>query len=77
MDCLIELSKYLYSLPGAKMSEKIGVIDIDEILLISLPKSLSKQEFVQGFDYEYTTLENSVDMFEHIDISESSCEGLV
>ena len=40
--------------------------ELNEILLISIPKSWSKQAYVQVFDFEYTTLNKSVNTFERM-----------
>ena len=48
--CLIDLNEYLHSLPGSKPTHKIGMTELNEILLNSTPNSQSKQAYVQGFD---------------------------
>ena len=50
---LIGLNDYLASFPGATMADKIGMAELNEIILNSMPNSWSKQEYVQGFDCEY------------------------
>ena len=47
-DHLIGLNEYLTSLPGAKLTDKIGVMEINEILLNCIPNSWVKQAYVQG-----------------------------
>ena len=47
---LIELSGYLPSFPGSTPTHKIGMTELNEILLNSTPNSWSKQAYVQGFD---------------------------
>ena len=49
---LIHLHEYLASFPGATLSYKIGVTELNEILLNSMSNSWSKQAYVQGFDCE-------------------------
>ena len=49
---LIDLNEYLASFPGANMTDKIGVTEINDILLNSMPKSWYKQAYLQGFDCE-------------------------
>ena len=39
-------------LPGAKSSDKIGEIEINEILLNSIPNIWIKLVYVKGFDCE-------------------------
>ena len=34
------------------MADNMGVTELNEILLNSIPNSWSKQAYVQGFDYE-------------------------
>ena len=36
---LIGLNEYLDSVPGAKLTEKIGIVEINKILLNSMPNS--------------------------------------
>ena len=49
---LIELNEYLASFPEATFPDKIGVTELNEIILNSTPNSWSKQAYVQGFDCE-------------------------
>ena len=43
------LNEYFASFPGATTTDKIGVTEINEILLKSMPNSWSKQAYFQGF----------------------------
>ena len=74
---LIGLNKYLDSFPGATLSDKIGVTELNEILLNSMPNSWYNQAYVQGFDCGYISFKKAVNMFEHMDIPESIYEGVV
>ena len=65
------LNKYLDLLPGGKHTDKIGMTEINKILLNSMPNIWSKQAYVQGFDCKYITFKNDVNMFERMDIAES------
>ena len=47
---LIDLNDYLYALPGAKAGNKIGEMELHEIILNSIPNVQSKKEYVKGFD---------------------------
>ena len=49
---LIDLDEYLASFTEATIADKIGVTEINEIIWNSIPKSWSKQAYVQGFDCE-------------------------
>ena len=40
-------------------------------MLNSIPNSWIKQEYVQGFDSEYINFNEVVNIFEHMEISES------
>ena len=60
---LIDLNKYLALFPGGKLSERIGVVGINKILLNSMPNSWSKQSYVQVFDYDSITFNKSINMF--------------
>ena len=59
------------------MADKIGVTELNEILLNSMPNSWYKQAYVQGFDCEYILYKKAVNMFEHIEIAEIVYEGVV
>ena len=49
---LIDLNKYLASFPGVTITDKIGVTELSNILLNSMPNIWSKKAYVQGFDCE-------------------------
>ena len=49
---LIDLNEYLASFPGSTIADKMGVTELNEILLNSMPNSWSNQAYVQGFDRE-------------------------
>ena len=49
---LIEPNEYLASFLGATLTDKIGVTQLNDILLNSMPTSWSKHAYVQGFDCE-------------------------
>ena len=74
---LIDLNKYLASLPGSNFYDKIGVTKLNGNLLNSMPNSWYKQANAQGFDCEYMFFKKAVNMFEHMDIPESIYEGVV
>ena len=48
--CLIDLNEYLAFFPGGKLTNKIGMIDLNKIVLNSVTNSWSKQAYVQVFD---------------------------
>ena len=50
--CLIDFNKYLTLFPGEKLTDNIGVAELNEILLNSMPNSWIKQEYVQVFGCE-------------------------
>ena len=52
---LIDLNEYSESFPGATLNDKIGVTELNEILLNSMPNSWSNKSYVQGFDCESIT----------------------
>ena len=56
---------------------KIGVTEINKILLNSTPNSWYKQAYVQGFDCESILFKGSVNMFEFMETAESIYEGVV
>ena len=63
---LVDLNKYLTSFPGVTLSNEIGVTELDEILLNMIPNRQSKQAYVQGFDFEYISFKEAVNMFENM-----------
>ena len=48
--CLIDLNDYLASFPKATLTDKIGVTEVNEIILNSMPSICSRQAYIQGFD---------------------------
>ena len=58
------------------MSDKIIVVELNGILLNSMPNSWNKQAYVQVFDCESISFLKAVNMFEQMDISESIYEGV-
>ena len=63
---LIDLNDYLASFPGATLTDKIGVTELNEILIKSMPNRWYKQAYVQGFDCESITFKKAVNMFERM-----------
>ena len=49
---LIDLNEYLASFLGAAVYDKIGITELNDILLNSLSNSWYKQAYVQGFYYK-------------------------
>ena len=74
---LIYINAYLASFPGETLTDKIGVTELNEIILNNMTNIWSKQAYLQGFDCEYITLQISISMFERMDISESIYKGVV
>ena len=74
---LIDLNEYLASFPGATLTDKIGITELNEILLNIMPNSWYKHAYVQGFDSESITFRKAVNMFERMEITESIYEGVV
>ena len=62
--CLIDFNKYLDSLPGEMLSEKIFITELNEITLNSMTISWSNQAYVKVFYYKPITLKKAVNMFE-------------
>ena len=46
------------------MTDKIGVTELNEILLNSMPNRWSKKAYVHGFDYESIYFKKDVNMFD-------------
>ena len=74
---LIDMNEYLASLRGETLSDKIGVTELNEIILNIMTNSWSKQAYVQGFDCEYTLFKKAANIFEHLEIAEYIYEGVV
>ena len=53
---LTDLNEYLSSFPGATLTDKIGVTELNEIILNGMPTSCYIQAYVQGFYCESITL---------------------
>ena len=74
---MVDLNEYLESVPGADLTDKIGVTKLNEILLNSIPNSWSKQAYVQGFYCESITFKKAVNMFDCMEIYDSIYKDLV
>ena len=59
------------------IADKIGVTELNEILLNSKSNSWYKQACVQGFGCKSISFKKSVKMFESMEISESIYEVLL
>ena len=59
------------------MTDKIGITELNEILLNSIPNRWSKKAYVQGFDCESIYFKFFVNTFERMEIAESIYEGVV
>ena len=59
------------------MADKMGVTELNEILLNSMQNSWYKQAHLQGFDYDTISFKQSVNMFELMEISENTYKGVV
>ena len=59
------------------MNDKIGVTEINKIILNSMPSSWYKQAYVQGFYCESIYFKYSVNMFERMEIPKSIYEDVV
>ena len=69
--CLIDLNEYLDSFPGENMPDKIGLTELNQNLLFSMPNGWSKQAYMKGFYYRSITFKKAVNMFERLDMTES------
>ena len=49
---LIDLNDYLDAFPVAKASDKIGEMELNKIILNSMPNGWIKQAYVKGFYFE-------------------------
>ena len=74
---LVDLNEYLAVFPGAKISDKMFMTELNEILLNSIPNSWNNQAYVKEFDCESITFKASVNMFERMEISEYIYEVVV
>ena len=76
-DRLVGLNEYLDLFHRGKLTQKIGVAELNEILCNSMSNSCIKQEYVKVFDWEPITFKRDVNIFEHMDIAESIYKGVV
>ena len=65
---LIDINRYLTSIPGETVLEKIGVTKFNEILLNSIPNSWIKKAYVQGFYCKSIAFYKAVNMFGRMEI---------
>ena len=59
------------------MTDKIGVTELNAILLSSMPNIWYKKVHFQGFDWESISFKNSISMFGSIEIAEILYEDAV
>ena len=59
MACLIYLNEYLDFFPGAILSEKIGVNELEKNLFNSMPNRWSKQRVCRAFTVNIFRLKSS------------------
>ena len=71
----IDIHEYLSFLPGAKASVNFGETEFNEILLNIFSKIWIRQAYMKGFNCESITIKY-VNMFKHMEISESIYEGV-
>ena len=62
--CLIDITNYLDTFPGAKSGERIGETELNEMFLNRMSNICIRQAYVQGFDCELITPKKAVNMFE-------------
>ena len=74
---LIDLNEYSDSFPQATIADKIGVTELNEIIWNSMPNSWSKQAYVQGFGCKFISFKKYFNMFEHMEIAEYICKGVL
>ena len=53
---MIKLHEYLAVFPVAKTGDTTGEMELNEIILNSIPNGYIRQAYVEGFDCEYITL---------------------
>ena len=74
---MIDLNEYLASFLGDTLDDKIGVTELNEIILNIMPNRRYKQAYVQGFDCEYISFKKDVHIFERTEIDEYIYKGVV
>ena len=74
---LIGLNEYLDLFPGEKLTEKIGVTELNENFLHCLTNSRSNQAYLHWFDWEFITFKKFVNTFKLMDIVESIYKSVV
>ena len=73
----IDLHEYLASFPGSTTSDRMGVTELNDILLNIISNICSNFFYVQGFDYDFFSFQRAVNMFERMEIAESIYECVV
>ena len=58
----------------ATLADKIGLTELNEIILNSMPQSWTKKFYVQGFDCKYILFKKADNMFESTEITEGVVE---
>ena len=66
--CLVYCNEYVDMFPGARESDNICEMELNEILLTSMQNIWIRKACVQGFDCEYITFLKAVNMFERMEI---------
>ena len=69
---LTDMNRNLATFYGAKLTDKLYMTELNEIFLNSMPKNWSNQAYMQGFDCGFITFKKAVDIFESMEIAESS-----
>ena len=62
--CMIEINQYLTIFLGYNQNNKIGDMELNEILLHIISNVWGNQEFLQGFDFVAVYFKKSIDLFE-------------
>ena len=75
-DRTIDIKEYLSVFLGEKSSDKICEMQLNEILLNSVPNTWIRHSYVQWFDCETITLKE-LNMFERMEILEYIHEGVI
>ena len=71
------MNEYLASFLGTNLDGKIGITELNDILLNSMPNRWSKQDYVQGFYCKYISFKKAINMFERMEIAEYIYKGVL
>ena len=74
---IVKLNDYLAIFPGSKEGDKLRETELNVIILHSILNGCTRQDCGQIFDFEVVTLKKAINMFDHMEVSESIYKGVL